>query len=141
MSIANCDLVVFYKNSELFAEDMHLFVIKYHQLCQIPWNFVKYVKYLSNITVFDRNSLMKRSTGAPLHQRISVKNRDIWQILELFDKFSRYLTNFVIEICQIPQSFVKYFKYLSNIAVFDRNPLMKRSTLKLAWKYVLFFVR
>ena len=36
-----------------------LFVIKYHQICQIPGSFVKYVKYLSNISVFDRNYLMK----------------------------------------------------------------------------------
>ena len=25
--------------------------------------------------------------GAPLHQRISVKNRDIWQNFQVFDKF------------------------------------------------------
>ena len=49
------------KNSELFAEDMRLFVIR--RICQIPESFVKYVKYLSNITVFDRNYfLMKKCT-------------------------------------------------------------------------------
>ena len=47
-------------NSELFAEEIHLFAIKYHPFCQIPGSFVKYVKYLSNISVFDRNYLMKK---------------------------------------------------------------------------------
>ena len=47
-------------NSELFAEEIHLFAIKYHPFCQIPGSFVKYVKYLLNISVFDRKYLMKK---------------------------------------------------------------------------------
>ena len=47
-------------SSKLYAEEMHLYVIKYHQICQIPGSFVKHVKYLSNITVFDRKYLMKK---------------------------------------------------------------------------------
>ena len=47
-------------NSELFAEEIHLFAIKYLPFCLIPGSFVKYVKYLSNISVFDRNYLMKK---------------------------------------------------------------------------------
>ena len=62
-------------NSELFAEEIHLFAIKYHPFCQIPGSFVKYVKYLSNISVFDRNYLMKKWSFRHIVQNLSTNCR------------------------------------------------------------------
>ena len=69
-------------NSELFAEEIHLFAIKYHPFCQITGSFAKYVKYLSNISVFDRNYLMKKwSFTSSFHPLFSLRN--LWAYLNL----------------------------------------------------------
>ena len=48
--------------------------------CDWPWDFFSPLN----------------SKGSCLHQIISVKYRDIWQIFDIFDKTSRYLTNLVV---------------------------------------------